>query len=232
VAAKKGKHFMQSKLLIVVTSLLLSAFTVDPLVAQATPSPETPQVQPAVPTDTSATDTAASDTAATDAPQTDTAPLNSAQIVASAVPKTVTIREGTEVQLEFAEDVSSKTATEDDKVNFRLAEDLKVGDVVVARTGSIAVGTVTNAKKAGMMGRGGELNVRLEYLKIGDSRVRLRANKGKEGANKVGATVALTVLFGPIGLLKRGHNIDIKEGTSLAAWVDQDSVVTVEETPK
>ncbi len=145
-------------------------------------------------------------------------------------PRTMTLREGTEVLLEFAEDLTSRTAAEDDKFNLRLAEDLKLGDVVVAKADSIAVGIVTNARKAGMMGKGGELNIRLEYLKVGDQRVRLRANKGKEGASKVGATIALTVLFGPIGLIKRGHNIDIKEGTALTAWVDQDTDVTIAET--
>ncbi len=52
-------------------------------------------------------------------------------------------------------------------------------------------------------------------------------HKGKEGEGKLGTTVALTVLFGPIGLLKRGHDVDIKAGTPLAAEVDQgfDAVV-------
>src|SRR5262245_32526319 len=63
------------------------------------------------------------------------------------------LKEGTEVQLKFAEDLSSKTAAEDDRVNFELAEDLKVGDVIVAKAGSKAVGSVTHVKKAGMLGK-------------------------------------------------------------------------------
>jgi hypothetical protein len=73
-----------------------------------------------------------------------------------------------------------------------------------------------------MMGKAGELNMRLEHLTVGDQRVRLRGSKGKEGEGKEGDTVALTVLFGPIGLIKHGKNVDIKAGTSLAAYVDQD----------
>lgn len=76
-----------------------------------------------------------------------------------------------------------------------------MGDVVVVKAGAKATGTVTNAKKAGMMGKAGELNMRLEHLKAGDQRVRLRGSKGKEGEGKVGTAVALTVLFGPIGLI-------------------------------
>src|SRR5438105_11791007 len=44
--------------------------------------------------------------------------------------ETFVLKEGTEVSLKFAQDVSSKTAAEDDRVNFELAEDLKVGDVI------------------------------------------------------------------------------------------------------
>lgn len=149
----------------------------------------------------------------------------------AAATQQVKLPEGTEVALEFDQDLSSATAEEDDKVNFRLADDLKVGNVVVAKAGAIAVGTVTHARKRGHMGKAGELNVRLDYIKVGDMRVRLRSAKGKEGESKVGATVALTVLFGPIGLLKRGHDIDIKKGAKLIAWVEQDTqVATLEET--
>ena len=126
------------------------------------------------------------------------------------------------MKLKFAQDLSSKTATDDDPVNLVLDEDLKVGDVTVVKAGAKALGTVTHAKKAGMMGKGGELNLRLEYLIAGDSRMRLRATKGKEGEGKAGAAVALTVLFGPIGLIKHGKNVEVKQGSPLLAYVDQD----------
>ena len=134
----------------------------------------------------------------------------------------LTPKEGTDVRLKFAEDLSSKTANEGDPVNLVLDEDIKVGDVVVARAGCKATGTITNAKKAGMMGKGGELNLRLERMKVGDQRVRLRGSKGKEGEGKVGTSVALTVLFGPLGLIKHGKNVEVKAGTPLTAYVDDD----------
>jgi hypothetical protein len=134
----------------------------------------------------------------------------------------VQLKEGTDVQLKFAEDLSSKTAAEGDPVAFILDEDLKAGDVIVARAGCKAFGEVTNAKKSGMMGKAGELNIRLNYLKVGDQKVKLRGTKGREGDDKVGATVALTVLFGPIGLIKHGKNIEIKQGTALHTYVADD----------
>jgi hypothetical protein len=140
----------------------------------------------------------------------------------SQAPGTVVLKEGEEVKLKFAEALNSKTANDGDPVNFVLDEDLKVGSVVVAKSGSKALGEVTNAKKAGMLGKGGELNIRLNYLKAGDTRIRLRGSKGREGESKQGTAIALTVLFGPVGLLKHGKNIEVKEGTPLTAYVDQD----------
>jgi hypothetical protein len=146
----------------------------------------------------------------------------SAQAPTTPAAPTLSLKEGADVPLKFAQALSSKTAVEGDPVNFVLAEDIKVGDVVVARQGDKAVGEVSHAKKAGMMGKGGELNVRLDYLRVGDTKVRLRGTKAREGDDKVGATVALTVIFGPIGLIKHGKNIDIPEGTALGAFVADD----------
>lgn len=143
----------------------------------------------------------AQDTAPASVPPTAT-PANANPTMSTpptaASPERVVLKEGTEVPLVFAADLNSKTAVDDDTVNMTLAEDLKVGDVIVVKKGAPALAAVTNAKKDGMMGKAGELSIRLEYLKSDDQRLRLRGDRGKEGEGKVGATVALTVLFGPI----------------------------------
>jgi hypothetical protein len=128
----------------------------------------------------------------------------------------MTLKEGADVSSKFAQDLSSKTAAEDNPVNLVLAEDLKIGDVVIAKSGAKAVGTITHMKKAGMMGEAGELNMRLQYLLVGDTRVKLRGTKGKEGQGKAGTAVALTVLFGPIGLIKTRQERGYQRGDSAA----------------
>jgi hypothetical protein len=133
------------------------------------------------------------------------------------------LKEGDQVALKFANDLTSKTAVGGDPVEFVLDDDLKVGAVIVVPKDAHAVATVSNAKKAGMLGKPGELNVQLQYLVAGDNRIRIRGTKGREGESKTGATVALTVLFGPIGLIKHGRNVDIPAGTPLMAYVDQDT---------
>lgn len=134
----------------------------------------------------------------------------------------VLLPEGTDVSLLFDEDLSSKTATQDDEVTFILAEDLKVGNIVVAKEGTKARGEVTNAQRAGMMGKAGQLNIRLTYLKVGNFKVKLRGVKGKEGESGTTGAIVLTVLFGPIGLIKHGKDININKGTALKAYVADD----------
>jgi hypothetical protein len=132
------------------------------------------------------------------------------------------LREGVDVSLKFDQDISSKTASEGDPVAFVLDDDLKVGGVVVAKAGSKAFGEVTRASKSGMMGKAGDLAIRLNYLKVGDNKIKLRGTKGKEGESGTTGAVVLTVLFGPIGLIKHGKNVEIKQGTSLPAFVGDD----------
>ena len=138
-------------------------------------------------------------------------------------PEKYLLKEGTEVKLKFAQDLTSKTAKTGDSVEFWLDEDLKVGDVVVVKKGAKAVGTVSHAKKNGMMGKPGELNLQLDYLKSGDTKVRLRGTQGREGQDKTGATVALVVAFGVLGFMKHGKNVEIKQGDPIKVFIGEDT---------
>ena len=135
------------------------------------------------------------------------------------------VREGTLVSLKFESPLSSKSAHVGDPVEFQLDSDLKVGDTIVVPAGAHAVATVSDAKKAGMMGRAGELSVQMQYLVAGSNHVRIRGTQGREGASKTGATVALTVIFGPVGLIKHGKDVVIPAGTPISAYIDQDAWV-------
>ena len=141
----------------------------------------------------------------------------------------ITVPEGADVRLRMLENVSSANATAGQRFNLELEDDIKVDGVVVVPRGAKAVGTVVNTRKKGFMGKGGELNVTLDYVTVGEQRVRLRSAMAREGNDKVGTAVALTVLFGPIGLLKRGHDVELNAGLVMNAFVDEATQVTVAE---
>ena len=141
------------------------------------------------------------------------------------------VGEGTEVTIRFDQKLSSATATQGDRFNITLDDKITLADGTVIPAGYHGAGEVTVAEKRGMMGRAGQLNVRLDYIKIGDTKVKLRASQSQEGKSSVGATVALTVLFGPIGLIKKGHDIEIQPGQTMKAFVDGDALITVPVPP-
>ena len=121
----------------------------------------------------------------------------------------VTLREGTEVRLKFVESISSKTAALDDPVTLAVTDDVLVNGATVIHAGDKALAFVSKVQHSGMLGKPGELSIRLDSLKDNGTKVHLRGTKSREGDGKVGETVVLTVLFGPIGLIKHGKNIDI-----------------------
>jgi hypothetical protein len=138
--------------------------------------------------------------------------------------------DGTEFTVVTTDEISSKTAAEGDPLTFKVLEDVKIdGQVVIARD-TLVKGVVANAKKAGMMGKGGSLGIRVESTTTVDSqRLKLRSSKGKEGDDKTGTTVALVVLFGPLGFLKHGKNAKIKPGTEIKVYTDEEKKVEIKE---
>lgn len=142
----------------------------------------------------------------------------------------MTLPDGTELTVVTTEEISSKTAVEGDSLNFKVDEDVKVNGKTVIARGALVKGEVSNSKKSGRMGKGGQLSIRiLSTESIDGQKVKLRASKGKEGDDKTGTTVALVVLFGPLGFLKKGKDAKIKEGTRIKAYTDEEKKVAVKE---
>jgi hypothetical protein len=140
----------------------------------------------------------------------------------------LTIPDGTEITVVNTEEISSKTAVEGDPLTFKVDEDITVNGRVVIAKGTLVKGTVSDAKKSGRMGKAGTLSIRIESTTtVDDQKIKLRASKGKEGDDKTGTTVALVVLFGPLGFLKKGKNAKIKEGTRIKAFTDEEKKVQI-----
>lgn len=145
----------------------------------------------------------------------------------SLTPAMLHIPEGTEFTIRFNDDLSSASSTIGDRFTITSEEPVQLANGQTLPAGLVGAGEVTSVKKKGMMGQAGDLNVRLDYLKVGASRVHLRGSQGGAGNGAVGSTIALTVLFGPLGLLKHGHDAVIHKGQHIKAYADQDIDVPV-----
>jgi hypothetical protein len=61
--------------------------------------------------------------------------------------RSVLLKEGTEIKLKLHAKITSKTAVDGDLVNLILAQDVRVGDITVARAGSVAVATALSRRE-------------------------------------------------------------------------------------
>lgn len=138
----------------------------------------------------------------------------------------VTIPDGTEIDVVTTEELSSKTAAENDPVEFKVNEDVTVNGHVVISKGTIVKGIVSEAEKSGRMGRSGKLNIRVESTTAVDGqKVKLRAAKSGKGGDKTGTVIALSLLVSPLFLLKRGKDAKVKAGTKLKVFTDEEKKV-------
>lgn len=125
--------------------------------------------------------------------------------------KKVLLAEGTEITLRMAQDISSRSARSGEPVELALAEDLKVGDTVLAKAGARALGEVVQAKRPDFWGEAGEVNLRVHFLRVGDQKVEIRGAVGSAGTRYI---------------VVRGSQAVIKAGTRVKAFVATDVEVT------
>jgi hypothetical protein len=146
----------------------------------------------------------------------------------AAFPTEAILPDGKEINVVTTEDISSKTATEGDLLSLRVAEDVVIDGHIVIAKDTLVKGVVASSKKAGMMGKGGNLAIRVESTTTTDNqKIKLRSSKGNEGDDKTGTTVALVVLFGPLGFLKHGKNAKVKAGTPIKTYTDEAKTIRV-----
>ncbi len=142
----------------------------------------------------------------------------------------IKVPEGTELRMRLEETLSSKTANEGDRFSISLIEDVRLPNGAVLKAGYRGVGEVTEASGNGMLGKAGKLNVRLNYLTVGDGRIRLRANKAAKGDNRTGTQVVTLVLFGVFAGLVKGKDVSIPTGTQITAYTDEDKILNTQPT--
>jgi hypothetical protein len=129
--------------------------------------------------------------------------------------------------MRISRNLSSADAKTGETVDFEILEDVKVGDTIVVTRGGTAIGTVTRGKPKGRLGRGGKLDITIDYVRtITGEKVALRGVKETKGYNSsapmTGAIVASSILFfpaAPFFLFLKGKDVKIPKGTEVTAYV-------------
>jgi len=160
----------------------------------------------------------------------DPAPVQSSA-PATKAPLVFGLVEDTPIRIRLARTMSSKDAKVDERVDFEVFDDVKVGDVVIIERGAMAIATVTEAHPKRRMGRAGKLHINIDYVRLANGeKVLLRAVKGGSGGNHIavmtGAMVATGIVFfpaAPLFLFMHGKDITIPKGTEVTAYVAADT---------
>jgi len=148
----------------------------------------------------------------------------------STVSEDLVLPDGTVLRLRLTEEVSSADARVGDAVVFNVLEEVAIGGVVVIPVGSTARGFVAEVRRKGRLGRGGNLQIALDYVELADSeKISIRAVKNAKGCNhkiEMGAgmmvIVALFPPVFPVPLLMRGEDAIVRVGTQITAQVEGD----------
>ena len=144
------------------------------------------------------------------------------------------IPKDTNINLELIDPISSKKSKEGNTFRLKTIENLLINDVVVIPANQEVLGTITKARKNGMLGRKGRLEFKIDSIKaINGVNVPLTAEvKGKGHSDNGAVAVAAAVsLVG--GLFMKGTNIYYESGQKFVAVVstDTDLNTTVEDLP-
>jgi len=140
------------------------------------------------------------------------------------------LHDATPVRLRINRNISSADSTIGETVDFEVLDDVKIGETLVIARGGTAIASVTQAQKKRRMGRGGKLDVNIDYVRaVNGDKIALRAVKETSGGGHVGAMtgaiVATSLIFfpaAPFFLFMHGKDITIPKGTELTAYTNGD----------
>jgi len=129
--------------------------------------------------------------------------------------------EGTAVKLRAVSPLSSSDARVGQSVEFEVAEEVRVGNIIVIPKSSAAFATVTAAQSKHSSAKAGKLEVSIDYVRLANGdKAPLRAGGAAVVTNNVPATteVPAKVVFSPISA--SGKDVTIARGTEVSTCIN------------
>jgi len=160
--------------------------------------------------------------------------LLAALFTASMAMAQVMIPDGTRIRVRLEENLSSSSAELGQTVDFAVTQEVRVGDAIVVANGARATGSIVKVEERRRMGRAGMLDFSIERVQLVDGnwlnvRYTPNKNKGKGSGATAGVTTGiLAVVFfpaAPLGLLVKGHDVEINKGRTYEVFADESTYV-------
>jgi len=161
--------------------------------------------------------------------------LSSANFAApqQSTPANFVLEDGTPVNLVLSQTISSADEHVGNLVALAVAEDVKIGEVIVIPKGALAWGTIRKVRTKRRMGRAGKLEVEINRVRLADGEKAtlsdIQDSSGKNGLKWMIPAMAVTGVLAwpaaPIFLLMHGKDAAIPKGTPVTAFVKGDNVL-------
>src|SRR5271169_1715994 len=143
-------------------------------------------------------------------------------------PEALLLADGTPVDLQLEQTVSSAHARVGDPLTFLVVQDVTVQGFTVIPAGSKASGSLTRVHGRRVLGMGGKLVLHVDSVELANGdHVALNASKEVKGTShtwRMAAGVAITSIFyfpvAPVFLLTRGDNCTVLKSTEITAHID------------
>jgi hypothetical protein len=142
-----------------------------------------------------------------------------------------TLQQGTPVMLLLDQTIDSAHSKMGQRVAFEVSDDVTIANRVVIPSGSVALGTVTQASRRGWTMRAGKVSVNIDAVRLpGGQIVALCTTPDIEnnGSGAVDDAIATSLVPPPVvPHLLSTHRKDamIPEGTTVRAFVRRDTVI-------
>lgn len=126
----------------------------------------------------------------------------------------------TPVTVEITELISTRTNKIGDSFALKLAKPIEVNGKVVAPAGAEGRGEVVDAGRPGIGGKPGKLVLAARYVEFDGKKLPLRSMKmALSGKDAIGASMAVGVAIGIVGIFVEGGHIEVAPGTTAIAKV-------------
>ena len=137
------------------------------------------------------------------------------------------LAERTTVKLRTTQNLTSGKVKTGGAVSYTVGEDVKDSQGrVLIKYGAHASGKVTKSSGRGMFGKNGKLEFTVESVEAVDgTQVPLRSSIENSGKNNTGAVIVAALLLTVLAVFINGHDITVKEGTEIMAYVDHDTMI-------
>lgn len=140
-----------------------------------------------------------------------------AQVAPAAV-----LRQGTPVALKTLAPLSSRRARQGQRFDLEVMDEVRVDGMLVIPRGAHGVGEVSRVVTKGMMGKAGKIEVRVLFVEVGGSRIRLDGTASDKGASGAAPVVLAAPLIGVSAAFFTGKSAVLPAGSSIQGFVFAD----------